>query len=342
MTRQSKPKTASPDATTSAASGVVTLGKWLGISDISIPDEWPSVPNPFASLAQRTSQDLVLHLGLLPATPAALRRYEASNFALLGAHAYPRVEIGRFRLCNDWANWLFFFAAKTDEQPDLGALERRMERCLTVLRTGRIDGQVSPIEQFMLDIRLRMAHLASDRWLAAFARDVEDHLLRGALPAARHCHHRTIAGLAEHPLQRVHESGVLTSLDLTEIVCAGQELPQEVRASSELQDLRYLCARVVAFVHDVFAFERGALAQSNPNNLVRVLMHHRNLEPDAAVSDAVALINDDVAAYQAAEQTFMRDASALTPAVRVYLEGLRARMRGNLIWSLQTGCRALD
>ena len=310
------------------------------LSMLRLPAAWSVEPSLYARAMDRHTRARVLKVNLLPREPARVRRFDAGQFGLLSAYVYPKGRWERLALCNDWHAWLFLFDDQADEQAEIGqrpeVLESYVEACLEVLRGGRLRAGASPLERFTFEVRERMSCLASEMWMERFASDVEDYLLRGTLPAARHWTRGTVPELESYMEQRALDSGVYTALDLVEFAEPGQELPEELFRLPLVQRMRQLCTRVVALTNDLFSFEKEVLWHGNPNNFVHVLRMNQGLGLEEAVYAALDLINADTDAFIACEEALL--ASRLTdPRVLAYVEGMKAWIRGNVHWSLVTG-----
>lgn len=310
----------------------------LSLSKLIVPSSWPATANACTDAAHQATKALALTLELI--TPDQIRRFDASRFGLLSGFAYPNATLERFKVCNDWHSWLFFFDDQADEQAEFGqrplTLRGYMEACLAVLRTGAMRSNPTGLELFTLNIRNRMLSIASDAWLLRFADDVEDYLYKGTLKAAENWTHRTVPEVEPYQVQRLYDSAVYACEDLIEITEEGLELPAEVLSDVRFQTLRHLCAEVVAFTNDIFSYEKEVLKHRNPNNLLHVLMTHRSLSLTEATSQAVRLINNAIESFIAHEQNLQPEIRG-NKRLHTYVRGMKAWMRGNLHWSVLTG-----
>ncbi|MGH6636902.1 MAG: terpene synthase family protein [Gammaproteobacteria bacterium] len=312
-------------------------GAWLSVADLAIPSSWPSVPSPFSGESHQATRQRALDLGLITANEVP--GFDRAQFALLTGYAYPKATLERFKLCNDWHSWLFFFDDQADEQTQFGkrppTLRKYMEACLVVLREGVLSSDPTPLERFTLDIRTRMWRIASKAWLSRFADDVEDYLFKGTLETARNWAKGSVPDVASYLIQRRYDSAVYTCQDLIEISQQDLELG-EVLCDPAVQILRDLCAQVVGFSNDIFSYHKEVLVHRNPNNLLHALMRHRCISLEEAIHCGIELINADVERFIACEQELCSRIGH-DEGLNAYLHGLKAWMRGNVLWSQQTG-----
>ncbi|MGH8606377.1 MAG: terpene synthase family protein [Gammaproteobacteria bacterium] len=266
--------------------------------------------------------------------------FNRAQFALLTGYAYPKATLERFKLCNDWHSWLFFFDDPADEQTQLGkqpaTLREYMEACLAVLRKGVLHSDPTPLERFTLDIRDRMRRVASETWLSRFADDVEEYLFKGTLKAAENWARGTVPDVPSYLIQRRYDSAVYTCQDLIEISEQGLELGSDILSDPAVQMLRDLCAQVVGLSNDIFSYRKEVLVQRNPNNLLHALMTHRCVSLEEAIHRGIELINADVKRFIACEEDLCSRIGS-DKSLQAYLQGLKAWMRGNVLWSQQTG-----
>ncbi|QSA96520.1 hypothetical protein [Methylococcus sp. EFPC2] len=310
----------------------------LAVADLAIPASWPSTPNPYGDACHCATRRIALDLGLI--THGQVRDFDRGQFALLSAYAYPYATPERLNLCNDWHSWLFFFDDQADEQIQIGKqptlLRRYMEACLDLLRGGSARPNPTPLERYTLDIRNRMCRLMSASWMQRFADDVEDYLYKGTLEAARNWTDDRVPDLASYLVQRRYDSAVYTCQDLIELTGPALELGS-VLGDPALQTLRDCCADVVGLSNDIFSYQKEVVVHRNPNNLLQVLMVNHRIDLDEAIHSGVALINAKVGQFIASEQDILSRYGHGNAALQAYLHGLKAWMRGNVLWSYQTG-----
>ncbi|WNG51228.1 hypothetical protein F0U60_49170 [Archangium minus] len=323
-----------------ALSEEVPLLQGPSLSALRMPPSCPLEPSLHAKAIDRATRARVLEVKLLPKEPSRVKRFDASQFGLLTAYTYPKGTRERLELCNDWHVWLFLFDDEADEQKEVGQrpeyLQAYVEACLKVLRGGPLRSRATPLERFTHELHTRMCRLASDMWLERFARDAEDYLYRGTLPAARNWAAGNVPELEPYIEQRAMDSAMYTAQDLVEFAQEGQELPEALFQLPLVQRMRHLCTRVVGLTNDLFSFEKEVLWHNNPNNFVYVLQVNRQLGLEEAIDEAISLINADTDAFIACEEELLAS-GPVDPRVLSYVEGMKAWIHGNVRWSLVTG-----
>lgn len=290
--------------------------------------------NRNARVIERMSADVAARCGLLH--PENRARFDAFNSIL--EYVYPTTSIERGLVCSLWCNWLFFFDDLHDEDftasDDLYQVRARMTHYLNSLMGIPGPGPTDPLDRLTGELRARVLLLGGEEWMLRFSKTVRDYLLLGVIPAIVNWRSSRVPGLSEYTLQREHDTAVLTTLDLIEIA-NGITLPQEVLDSPELRQARSACARTVGFFNDIVSYPKEVLRHSNPNNLVHVLMHERDIDLHEALLVAADLTNE--AAHEQLRLS-NRIASRLPAGphpVREYLDAMRAWQRGNIDFSLE-------
>jgi hypothetical protein len=73
------------------------------------------------------------------------------------------------------------------------------------------------------------------------------------------------------------------------------------------------------------------------HNLVTALQAELGLECDAAIVVATSYADAEVRAFVELERKLLESVPTSDPALLLYIEGLKALMRGNLDWSMESG-----
>jgi hypothetical protein len=281
------------------------------------------------------------NLGIVREDRMSPRKYLAGRFELLAGLCYPDADVDALTLCNDFLVYLFYVDDQAEEDERFGkhpeSLQCYFERHLHALRQGTESERDDPAGHLLASIRRRLLPRASERWLARFACDVSDYLLRGTLVGARHWTAGTVPSFEAYVEQRAWDSAVQCTQDLLEVAGAG-ELPAEVCERPEWAELRRRCTNIVAFTNDLVSYPKEVRHHSSPNNLVHVIATHEGRSVDAAIERVIEIVNQEVARFEEVARRLPTSFGAEVDArVGRYLAGQRAWMVGNLLWSLATG-----
>jgi len=262
---------------------------------------------------------------------------ERTNPALLGARFYPAADGGTLPLLAQFCAWAFI----VDDEFDEGACGRDSALCgqavaglLAVLEYGSAAGASPPVAA-LADLWGRLTAQRPAGWRRQFADSIRCWLLT---------YHRVALqretgyapGIEEFREYRQLAVGMRMFMDLAEAV-AGIELPDEVRYSPSVMDLRRAVAEHVAFLNDIFS-ARKEDRHGFPHNLVLVVDRVLDCGPQAAVSSANAMATRAVHDFLDARRRLDGDLASLgadaqtAEAAARYADSLAAVMRGNYDW----------
>jgi 5-epi-alpha-selinene synthase len=307
------------------------------IQRLEIPSNWCSNYNPHAAAAHTATRQLALKTGVM--TTRASARFDRQNFAHLVALAYPRAKAPELTLINDFCAYLFFNDDQAEEDAAFGKNPERLRAWLDAhvlaLRTGTISNERDPLNAFLVDIRTRLMKHTAPSWLERFAFDVEQYLMQGTYVGALHWTAQTVPTVEAYHNQRLYDSALFPAQDLIEL-SEGITLDARTIESKAVVTLRCACNHVVAYTNDLFSYAKEVVRFESPNNLVHVAMVNEGLSTEGAAARVVDVIHRELARFvETARQLAL--ASRPDPQLDRYVRGMQSWMRGNLLWSLETG-----
>ncbi|HEX7737790.1 MAG TPA: hypothetical protein VF458_23275 [Ktedonobacteraceae bacterium] len=270
---------------------------------------------------------------------AALRRFRASRFAWLAARVHARASFEELALTNDFFTWLFLLDDQFDDS-SYGRQPVRMkvvvDRLLTVLGIERgeaVQPLKGPIAEALRELWERAGALTTARWQRRFAGHLRDYL-------DAYIWETGLRERAETPelglyIRKRQDAGAmrlaLDYIDLAEHV----DLPPEIYESTLVQALLLLTNNVVCWQNDIVSVEKE-LAHGDYSNLVLVLAKAYNLSLQEGVERANAMTTSEIKLLEnlalLAPDAFPRHRAELEK----YLTCMRAWVRGNLDWSLES------
>jgi hypothetical protein len=280
----------------------------------------------------------LLDVGLIRGAPGerSTRRFDST--ILLDTHVYPHaLDLQRLLAVGMFSQWLFFLDDEYDDHPtlgrDTGAVRALMTRVFAVLKSGTAPMESTPFLRFTADVRRRLDALAPPGWTARFLGNVEDYLFRGSLRAVEYWSLDEVPSLEEYLHVRRLDSAVFPALDMSEIA-GGLCLPDAVRAHPALVEMKELAVRYIAYVNDIFSYQKEVLSAGASFNLVHVLMHANASSFEEAVAATVSIVGGALERFLALELTLPRWDAAIAPQVTAYVAGMKAWMRGSFDFSL--------
>jgi 5-epi-alpha-selinene synthase len=308
---------------------------------------FPSQVSPFLEVVNEHTLAWARRFSLVQGE-RAFARLRDSKFPSLIARAYPRAPRERLAIISDWNTWLFLLDDECDEagigrRPDrLAALHAR---CLDVLsgfrpksrpslfrpRPGRPD---VPLIHALLDLHSRMAALMSRAWIDHFATSVSEYFDAAVWEA-----HNREQGIWPDSETfgriRPYTSAVYTFIDLIEL-SEGERLPLVARKHPDYQRLALMTNNVICWCNDLFSLAKER-AHFDMHNLVLVLQHESGMSLQEAVEAVALLVEREVRHFVALEARLPSFGPTIDSLVQRFVAVLRAWMRGNLDWSLESG-----
>lgn len=308
---------------------------------ITLPDFYcpfpPEMHPQVAEIHQHTFAWATAHR--LLQREAAIRRFHASRFAWLAARVHARTSFEDLALTNDFFTWLFLL----DDQFDDSSAGRQpahmkviVDRLLTTLGMERgeqvkpLDG---PIAGALQDLWKRASALTTPHWQQRFVGHLRDYL-------EAYLWETGLRERAETPevalyIQKRQDAGAmrlaLDYIDLAEHV----DLPPEVYESTLVQALLLITNNVVCWQNDIVSVEKE-LAHGDYSNLVLVLAKANGLSLQEAAEQANAMTTREVILLEQLANFVPGTFPQHQPALEKYLICMRAWVRGNLDWSLES------
>ncbi len=297
----------------------------------------PSAVNPHVEAIQRHSLDWVRAFQLVQGD-TALERFAASKFGWLAARAYPDAGLDEACIVVDWNVWLFML----DDQCDEGGIGKdpdRLQAYFAILQAILRDPDVAPcpgpLEQSLRDVWQRMRARSTAAWQARFLRDAEDYFdacvweaenrARGVVPTvADYIHYHPLTG------------ALITDVDLIDVT-EHLRWPDVARMHPVVQDLTAMANNVVCWSNDIISLEKE-MRRGDVHNLVLTIRHRDGCTLQEAIFRAAAMHDAEVCRFLDLEERL----PVFTPAsvyadARHYVAVLRAWMRGNLDWGMDSG-----
>ncbi|GAA3799465.1 hypothetical protein GCM10022403_036840 [Streptomyces coacervatus] len=133
----------------------------------------------------------------------------------------------------------------------------------------------------------------------------------------------------EYLLHRLPGSAAAVAMAAVEMV-TGHSLPAGLIDTPRVRAITEMTGLVISIDNDLLSYPLEQRAMGNAQNIINVLMHHRDLPLDSAISEATAL--RDTVMLRFLELSAAEEAQA-GHAMSLYLESLRGSISGNLTWA---------
>lgn len=269
----------------------------------------------------------------------AIHRFNASRFAWLAARVHARTNFAELALTNDFFTWLNLLDDQFDDS-NFGRQPERMkivvDRLLTVLgieRGENIQPLQGPIADALVDLWTRALPLTTTRWQRRFAGHLRDYLDAYIWETGNRARGET-PDLTVY-IQKRQDAGAmhlaLDYIDLAEHV----ELPPEIYEGTLIQSLLLTINNIVCWQNDIVSVEKE-IAHGDFSNLVLVLQKAYGYTLQEAAEKANDLTTGEVKLFERLSDLALEMLPDYKQAVETYLVSMRAWIRGNLDWSLES------
>lgn len=299
----------------------------------SLAYPWPACRNPAAERAEVAAAEWVTRHGMLR-DPSTAARFRSVQVGLLSAMAYPDASPRLLELIAQVMAWIFIqddvydTAAQREQRPE--QLERQFERYLTVLRTGVVEPQAEPTLKALADLARRLSELGSPTWYIHFIETMRRFWMDGVVVETYYRARGLSPDPASYMALRVQTVGVYICLDLLELAL-GEELTPEVREDPILRRVTWLTSRIIAYVNDVFSYDKERRV-GDVNNYLHVMQRCEPMTLEAVVDHTIRVHDRELDQLGQLDSTVRDHGPRMTKLVERYIDGCRAWMAGSLEW----------
>ncbi len=331
------------------ADAALYRAKTLGKNRVSLdsPDglpaavELPQLDYPFAEVLKKPDAAVVTAVtawlagfGLGP-VPADLREHVARSFSCLATTLHPYASKDWQVLLGKWYCWAFLHDDRCDGS-ELGRQPERLEsltdRLAELFAGAPVRADDEPLGRALTDLRAELLSAAGDVWVEQLSEELERYFAALAWEAQNRADNTTPS------LSRYLEMRPVTvGLRLDDLFSRadGLHVPEGVRNLAGVTALTRLANETVCWANDLVSLDKE-LRQGDVHNLVHVLQHAHGFDLQNAVQQASLQHDQTLARYLSAEQHLKERLDGWRD-LDLYLELLRARVRGIYDWSLVSG-----
>ncbi len=269
---------------------------------------------------------------------STVRQIRASKLGLLAGRFHPEAPREELRLVSDWYLWMFVRDDRCDET-ELGENPRLLaskdSRFMDILEGAEPRSGEDPLGRALHDLRRRVVSKApSSLWVRRFVRTVRAHFDSSLWETANRAEGLT-PDLATYVRMRPVTGGMHVDAGLIEMT-KKIFLASDVLEHPAVRSLTTASNNVVCWANDLFSLEKE-LKSGDVHNLVVVLREARGLSLQEAVERATELHDAEIRGFLQAESRLPSFGPIVDVNLARYVASLRARMRGNLDWSLESG-----
>lgn len=308
--------------------------------------EWPGLSYPFppsinehSDVVHRETVGWAVEFGLI-STDSEYDAVLATNIGRLAGRFHPGATREKLRLISDWYAWMFFRDDLCDEaqigrHPEL--LARADLHYLEVLRGSapHADGTGVPLSVAMSDLRERLVPVVpAALWMRRFVRSVREHF-ESTLWEASNRSRNAVPDLMTYSRMRPVTGGMYVDADFIEIA-TDIYLPPEIHGHPAVSAITSMSNNAVCWANDIISLEKE-LASGDVHNLVIVLSKNSPRQDiEASLAAAIGMHDREVERFLEAQDDLPTFGRTIDTNLKRYVSVLRARMRGNLDWSLES------
>lgn len=303
----------------------------LTISNIDVPQYY--LPNPLGVEAEKINKAFASSVGLFKLIDEK-KFYAASS---IGKFAYHQASLERLSACCQFVEWLFYIDDEFDENIEFAnntiAAKDRIEQYIQLFCNGTSDLSNDPIVQFSIGLREKLLKTANPQRFERICNSTKEYFRIGVLGAVEVWGSKQPYTIEQYMLNREYDSGVYACIDMIEIA-EDIDISNEIITDPDIQKLRKLTVRHVAFTNDLYSYNKEVPQHHNPNNLVYLLMHWKKKSFEEAVNEIVKILNAEVQMFVQLKEKILSTYSS--PDLQKYIAGMESWMSGNINWSIQT------
>ena len=269
----------------------------------------------------------------------AIRRFTASRFAWLAARVHAHANFEELALTNDFFTWLFLLDDQFDDshggrEPErMTTVVARLLNVLGIARAAQVEPLQGPIASALLDLWERAGPLTTRRWQLRFVEHLRAYLEAYIWETGNRARGET-PGVSLYIRKRQDAGAMRQALDYIDLA-EHVELPPEVYECTLMQALFLTINNIVCWQNDVVSVEKE-MAHGDFSNLVLVLRRAYGYSLQEAAEKANILITGEIMLFEKLSEFAPVALPAYRQEIDVYLASMRAWIRGNLDWSLES------
>ncbi|MEU9044808.1 MULTISPECIES: hypothetical protein [unclassified Kitasatospora] len=278
--------------------------------------------------------------------PRARRRLADTHLGELIARCYPHLRAERLSPLAGWFTWAFviddlYDGCASAEAADHTRATLRMLAALS-LRSAEPSpaGDAPPLVDELAEVWRRLAGRQSIQWQLRFITHMGQFLDAFRYEAVNR-EHRHVPAVSGYTQLRRASGGITPSLDLLEYA-AGLEVPALLHESEQLRTMVNKASDVVVWVNDVLSLQKELVVGEVTNGVLAVSRELRCGIQDA-IDHVYRKVARDIEVFLHAEESLTTLCGswhglpeADRAAVGTFTDGMKAWMRGNLEWEINS------
>jgi hypothetical protein len=253
---------------------------------------WPLECNQHLGFAEKQARRWVMDYGLFQ-TEEDRAPYDHVDLGRLCAYAYPYANRDRLALINQMLWWIFreddIYDDPSAAKGDPDYLAGRFQRYLDVLRYREAPLDAPPAEQAFGNLVERLHDVTSESWMRRFTETMRRFWIEGVVNETLYRASGIVPDPGSYMAMRVQSVGAYPFCDLIEVAYDFQ-LASKVRENSIFRRICWLAVRAIAYVNDIFSYEKERRI-GDVSNYLHVKRHYERIGVLDAVDIAIRAHN---------------------------------------------------
>lgn len=300
----------------------------------------PRLSYPFPEVIKQPHGEVVAEVtdwltmfGLGPA-PSYLRKYMAQGFTSLASTLHPQASREWEVALGKWYCWAFLHDDRCDAS-ELGRQPARIkaltDRLAALFAGATVHPEDEPLGHALIDLRGDLLMLGGAAWFAELSTELGHYFAALQWEA-----HNRAAATTPSVSRYLEMRPVTVGLRIDDLFSRADKVAMPERSDGQpLLELTRLANELVCWSNDLVSLDKE-LQQGDVHNLVQVLQHEYGLSLQEAVEQAKQQHDETLHDYLDAEQS-VRQKFKDWRDLELYLELLRARIRGIHDWAIVSG-----
>lgn len=309
----------------------------------------PEISSPFPHRINSHVEQMREHLAAwtsrigLVRHEAARQRFERADFGWFAAMVYPTASPSHAHLMADWFAWLFLVDDQLDDGHtghDPKHVGEAVDQMRAVLDSPDFGASLTSSRNLpvavsaLADLWTRTAPDTTGDWRRRFTRHLDHCLAAATTWEAANRAGGIVPDEDTYVPQRRHTGAIYVCMDFIDIV-ARLHVPQALYDSAAFTGALNAACDVVCWTNDVYSHDKER-SLGEVHNLVHIVAHHHGLDRQQAMRRVGNAIAAKTRCFEARERELLLAYPQHTETLRLYLDGMRTWMRGNLDWSQAT------
>jgi hypothetical protein len=295
----------------------------------------PQKVNPHSEEAQAIAKTLCKDAGI------HLSTFDGYN--TMSAFLYPNASLERLVGLIVIMNFLYYIdevyerheRQETDRNEDI-YLREVFDHCVQIILYGKMPDRKHELYDASLMIHKTVLPLTNERWFKGFIIVILQHLKSTTYNLEDILDENNDDPIEAYIALRELDCGMRPTMHMIEFA-NNFYLSDEVKAHPYIRSVEEPTANIAGLMNDIISYEKEVLQFNSRFNLVALLEDYKELSFEAAVHEAVKIVNQNTNDFLEREKQIPDFGDEKTnEIVRQYVQGLRDQINATWHWQMAT------